>query len=235
VSVTGLTLSAGTHLMRVVMDTNATGQVGNMNYFNFSLMPTATPSASPTLTGSPSPTATPTASPSASPSVTATWSSSATFSVSPSVTPSPTRSPSLSPSPSLSASPSASPSPTTSLSPSASPSPGPSATAGPAPAATPPPGNPDVEKVLMVPNPSYGDRVQVCYQLQGSVDQVEIRVYAKSTALVQSASDVSKGPGWNSTWLDISGLSSGLYFVRVAAISGSQKGKVAMGKWVLLH
>lgn len=257
-----VTLPAGTHVLRLALDTAGTGaSVGNINWFRFTSLSTPTPTFTASPTRSPTMTVTRTFTPTHSPTSSVTLTSSptpsitATFTdvpVGSSSTPSPTDSPTSTASPTLTATPSDSPtpsatpsqtgtfthSPTLTATPSATQtsSPGPTATATlPATATPAPPGQLEITDSAAIPNPQSGPKLGIALRLSSACDGVSIRVYSSATTLVWAGELNSALPsGWSTAAFAAPELASGLYFYRLQARRGGEKSPSKAGKLQIL-
>ena len=194
--------------------------------------PDSTPSDTPngTLTASPTPsaTATLTPSPTSTPSSSASASSTATPSPTLSLTasPSPSATGTLSQSPSTTVTPTATPSNTPNLSAStatstSTPSPTRTQTAAAAAATSTDDGPPKIVSQLPYPNPNP---TGLHFQLQGSADHVELRIYTKAMVCLEILRKDQCSAGWQH--FDFSGSrllgsANGLYYYKLVPFKGT--------------
>jgi hypothetical protein len=86
-------------------------------------------------------------------------------------------------------------------------------------------GDPVLVQAVFVPHPVRGMQASLVVQMQGSADEIQIRIYSKGFTLMKDLDlPVRFGPGWNSVNLQLQGLPNGLFFTQVSV---SLEGKIA--------
>jgi hypothetical protein len=115
----------------------------------------------------------------------------------------------------------------------ATPSPSPGSPT-PSPTRTAVSGPPDLAQALPVPNPGCG---RMLCRLRGDADRLELRAYSSAfnaAGTIEAAGAFSAG--WASVDMSpLSGLPSGLYWVRVQGFKNGRPGKSVLVKWYALR
>jgi hypothetical protein len=88
------------------------------------------------------------------------------------------------------------------------------------------PGEPKVIHVVPVPQPVTGNTAVLYVELEGGADELELQLYSRAltkVAVLRAAG--AFGPGWNQAAFALPQLSTGTYYMRVAAIQQGRSSK----------
>lgn len=73
-----------------------------------------------------------------------------------------------------------------------------------------------IRRLLPYPNPANSAGAWIYVELEGTAEEIEVRIFTKAMAALPSHRMEGRwGPGWQRLPLELEGLPSGLYYLRL--------------------